>query len=198
MNVNNIYPGSEYAVFPNGKSRGGGFEPGAIRIRVYRTFKKPPEYGQKRSTAYVTAIRLTRDGEVYPGDNGNMREYRAYDVADFWDEYEDQLQHYEVEEEARQEKRRLQREEYDRQWRERREREERERIERERLKLEKRARVVEGLQKLGFTEDPEDVIAFEKEVRLTFDQFLNWLNQFEKQDCVVCGREITIVRLPGA
>jgi hypothetical protein len=180
MNFLHIYPGSEYAVFPHGKNKGDSFQPGGQRIKVIRKFKTQDSYRQ-RQTAYVSAIRLTRDGEPHPNDNGNLKEYRCYDVWGDWDEYEDELQHYEIQEEERERKNQ-----------EIREQRAREREERERLTLEKRNRVEQALKDMGIEAYTSP---YNENINMTFDQFIKWLDSQEKYWCKICAKEFIKLNL---
>lgn len=112
MNAIDIYPGSDYAVSPNGKPKMASFVHGCWRIRIVRVYKEQESH-RKNATTFVEAIRLTREGERYTNQfTTTLEKFRAYDVVESWEDYEDQLQEYEVRQEQsrlEEEQRRLKR-----------------------------------------------------------------------------------------
>lgn len=200
MNANQIYPGEEYAVAPYKKPNGNVFVPNAIRFMAMRTFGKQ-EYGNKRLTMYVEGFRLNREtGEPLSTDYVT---FRARDVIEDWDEYQDRADQHEVElqkirrgQEARWEEQRRRREKERQEYElQRKEREIRAQEERTR-KFERKQRILQNLADRGF--DPDQVVYDDVvgRVSIRIEDLEAWLNSLDKYECMQCGLEIMRIPLP--
>ncbi len=181
MNAADIWPGSEYAIALAGKPRNATFVKGCVRIRVLRVYKENNSYYAKRGTSYVDCFRLTREGEPDPNYPGISTGLRAYDVVDHWDDYEDQLQEYEVREAERRKVAEVlelqRREEYIKRQAEmqaRREKEQQERLALLEKQAAQREEILLRLERRGINRNYVTVSQYT--VAITTAEVLRWLN----------------------
>jgi hypothetical protein len=104
MNANALWAGSDYALVES-RGRNDAFNMNAQRVRVKKVFKTM-QGTRDRARTMVQVFLINDDGtehkDFYSGE-AIIKEVRARDIVDHWDQYEEERAHYVAESKKREE-----------------------------------------------------------------------------------------------
>lgn len=101
MNANALWAGSDYALVES-RGRNDPFNMNAQRVRVKKVFKSF-QNTRDRARTMVHVFLIDDDGKERKYSSGDpiIKEVRARDIVDHWDQYEEERAHYIAEREKR-------------------------------------------------------------------------------------------------